>query len=364
MLRRFVRSHPFAVVGTLAGAGAVIGATADSRLDPAAWHPPEPPELTGVFAANLELTHAETVIRAVGPEDVAFDDAGRLYTGSEDGTVRRTVEPVTPETTDADLEAFAHTGGRPLALAFDGDELFVCTAGVGLVRVDSRGNAGVVADRAGGRPIAFADDLHITDDTIYFTDATEHAAFIDELLELRDTGRLLAYDRETGETSVELSELGFANGVAPGPDGDSLLVTETSRYRIRRYWHRGDRAGEDEVIASNLPGFPDNIDATAGDADRGGYWVAIPTHRDATLDRIHEFPGLIRQLGKLPPAVLDVAATGSYGLLLRVDAEGEIVESLHDPTGRVFGITSATPHEGALYLGTLFGERVVRYTLA
>jgi len=26
-------------------------------------------------------------------------------------------------------------------------------------------------------------------------------------------------------------------------------------------------------------------------------------------------------------------------------------------------VTSATPHDGALYLGSLFGERVVRYEL-
>ena len=53
-----------------------------------------------------------------------------------------------------------------------------------------------------------------------------------------------------------------------------------------------------------------------------------------------------------------------YGLVLRLDADGEIVESLHDTDGVVFDVTSATPHDGALYLGSLFGERVTRYDLA
>ena len=50
--------------------------------------------------------------------------------------------------------------------------------------------------------------------------------------------------------------------------------------------------------------------------------------------------------------------------MLRLDAYGEVVESLHDPDGVVYGVTSATPHDGALYLGSLFGERVTRYDLA
>ena len=49
-----------------------------------------------------------------------------------------------------------------------------------------------------------------------------------------------------------------------------------------------------------------------------------------------------------------------YGLVLRLDEGGGIVDSLHDPGGRVFGVTSATPHDGALYLGSLFGQRVTR----
>jgi sugar lactone lactonase YvrE len=357
MVSNFVRSHPLLAGGTLVGA--LAAAAVDSRLDPQAWTPPEPPALTGALAPNKELTGAETVVDCDGPEDVAFDDAGRLYTGTEDGIVRRTVDPLDSETDEA-LEPFAYVGGRPLGLEFVSDDLFVCVAGVGLVRVDSDGNAGVVADRAGGHPIAFADDLYADDGTIYFTDATVHEQYEDELLELRDTGRLLAYHPESGETTVEVTGFGFANGVVPGPENESLLVTETSRYRVTRYWFRGDRAGDVEQIATNLPGFPDNIDV-AGD---GTYWVAIPNRRDPTIDSLHEHPWLVRQLGKLPAAAVGALDIEPYGLVLRMTADGEIVESLHDPTGEVFGVTSATEHEGALYLGTLFGERVVRYPLA
>ena len=52
---------------------------------------------------------------------------------------------------------------------------------------------------------------------------------------------------------------GDANGIVVEPGGESLLVAETGAYRIQRYWLKGDRAGQTEVFAENLPGFPDNI---------------------------------------------------------------------------------------------------------
>lgn len=360
MVTKVLRNHPLAVASAL-GAVGLAAATRDSRFEPGVWQPPEPPALEATLAPNRELGGLETVVRCEGPEDVVFDDDGHLYTGCEDGTVRKTVEPVAGNT-HLDLEPVAYTGGRPLALDFDDDELLVCVAGVGLVAVGPDRHSRVLSARADDRPIVFADDLHIGGDgRVYFTDASRHDQYQDELLELGDTGRLLSYDPGSGDTRVELDGLGFANGVAPGPDGDSLLITETSRYRVLRYWYRGARAGEFEFVVTNLPGFPDNIDAN-GD---GTYWLSIPSLRDPLVDWVHERPAIARQLGKLPPTVLSLLDADPYGLVIRIDAAGDIIESLHDPHGNggVFGVTSATPHEGDLYLGTLFGERVVRYPL-
>ena len=351
-----VRRHPLATGGLVVGAAvAAAVASADSSLDPVAWDPPAQPTMTGALAPNDSLADAGTVVEVEGPEDAAFDEEGRLYTGGADGTVYRTVEPVGPDDTGLAVEPFAEPGGRPLGLAFDGDDLLACVQSVGLVSISPGGSVKTLAERAGGRPIVYADDLHVTDDAVYVTDATVHDLFQHELFELRDTGRLLAY--RDGKVSVELDGLGFANGVAPGPDGESLLITETSRYRVTRYYHRGDRAGESEPFAANLPGYPDNIDQVA---DGEGYWVAVPAPRDATLDGLHQYPWLVRQLGKLPDSLLAQVDGDDYGLVLRLNEEGAIVDSHHDPTGGVFGVTSATPHEGALYLGSLWNDRLVR----
>ncbi|MXR51190.1 SMP-30/gluconolactonase/LRE family protein [Halovenus sp. WSH3] len=346
-------------VSAILGTVAVALSRVDSRTDPREWHPPDPPELTGALAQNWKLGAAETVVRCDGPEDVAFDDRGRLYTGVEDGAVLRTVDPV-EDGREMQLETFAETDGRPLGMEFDGEDLFVCAEDAGLLSISPDGTVRTLTEEAGGREIAFADDLYVApDETIYFTDATVHDIFQDELLELQDTGRLLAYDPETAETRVVLSDLGFANGICPHPDGESVLVTETSRARVTRYYYDGDREGESELFADNLPGYPDNIEAGADDT----FWLAVPTRRQEALEALHAHPLVKRQLGKLPESVIEAAPLEPYGLVLQLDADGEILDSLHDPDADVFGITSATPRDGSLYLGSLFGERVVRYDL-
>lgn len=355
-----LRRHPLATGGLLLGAAAGAWLATESSIDPVAWHPPPPPERTWPLAENRLLVGSEPVVRCAGPEDVAFDVDGRLYTGAADGTVYRTVDPVEADTTDARVEVFARTDGRVLGLEFDGEDLLAAATDAGLLSIATDGSVTTLVDSVGGRRVAFTDDLHVAEDgTVYFTDATVHDLFQDELFELRDTGRLLAYDPEAEETTVELEGLGFANGVELGPEGDSLLVTETSRHRVTRYWVEGGRAGVSEPFAENLVGYPDNVDA-AGD---GTYWVAIPSLRQDALDSLQAYPRIKRLYGKLPAALRGRVSGEPYGLVLRLDGDGEVVESLHDPTGGVHFVTSATPHEGALYLGSLQDDAVRRYVL-
>ena len=74
--------------------------------------------MTGSLEPNRAPAGAETVVTCDGPEDVAFDAEGRLYAGTGDHSVVRTVDA---DTTDAALEPFARLDGRPLGMAFDGE---------------------------------------------------------------------------------------------------------------------------------------------------------------------------------------------------------------------------------------------------
>jgi hypothetical protein len=62
---------------------------------------------------------------------------------------------------------------------------------------------------------------------------------------------------------VLLKDLYFANGVALSANEDFVLVNETYRYRISRYWLKGEQAGTQDVFIDNLPGLPDNLQADA-----------------------------------------------------------------------------------------------------
>lgn len=330
-------------------------------IDPERWIPPKAPGLEGPAAENTRLQDATLFeLEGVeGPEDVAIDEEGRLYTGGEDGTVYRLTLTDDGETLDT-VESFAETGGRPYGMTFHEGTLYVAAGDAGLVAVDEDGSVTTLAATAGGEPILFADDLDVAEDgTVYFSDASIYEQYLYDLLEAKPHGRLIAYHPETEETEVLMPELYFANGVTLGPGEQFLLVNETPRYRVRRYWLEGEYEGQADVFARNLPGFPDNVNH-AGD---GTFWVACPALRTAELDDIQQRPFLKKQLAKLPLEPLLDAAAEEYGLVLHLDAEGEIIESLHDPSGRLHSLTSATPHGDHLYLGTLEGDGVGRYPL-
>ena len=84
-------------------------------IEPAAWTPPAPPPLAGVYATNTRLSGAERLGTGAGyaPEEPAFDAEGRLYTGLGDGRILRL------QADGRAPEVFANTSGRPLGLKFD-----------------------------------------------------------------------------------------------------------------------------------------------------------------------------------------------------------------------------------------------------
>lgn len=329
-----------------------------SPIDPAAVASPDPPPWTGALAENDLLRSAERLAegRVAGPEDVHVDDQGRIYGGCADGRIVRVLP-------GGEVETFAQTGGRPLGMEFDAEgNLIVCDAVRGLLSVDPRGEVAVLATESDGAPFGFADDCDVAaDGVIYFSDASDkfgvHAYMLD-LLEGRPHGRLLAYDPKTKRTTTLLGGLYFANGVAVSAEGDFVLVNETYRYRVARYWLTGPKAKTSEVFADNLPGFPDGISRSP----RGTFWVAMFTTRNPTADALAAYPWVRKQMAKLPAPLWPKPAP--YGLVLELDAEGNVLRSFHDPGGRtVENVTSVHECDGRLYLGTLQNDYIAQWTL-
>jgi hypothetical protein len=88
--------------------------------------------------------------------------------------------------------------------------------------------------------------------------------------------------QKPNETRVHLEGLGFANGVALGPDEAYILVNETMFYRITRYWIKGEKSGQTDIFIENLPGFPDNLTYNKN----GLFWVALIYPRQEKIDSL------------------------------------------------------------------------------
>ncbi|MGE8358975.1 SMP-30/gluconolactonase/LRE family protein [Pseudomonas sp.] len=334
-------------------AAALYLAVTPSPIDPLAWEAAEAPPMTGPLEPNDTLMKAELLARGQihGPEDTAVDAEGRVYAGLHDGRVVRI-------TADGSVETFVETGGRPLGMDFDAEgNLILADAYKGLLRIDPQGAITVLTTEAEGVPFKFTDDLDIgSGGVIYFTDASsrfEQPDYLLDLLEARPHGRLLSYDPASGETKVLVKDLYFANGVALSANEDFVLVNETYRYRIARYWLKGEKAGTHDIFIDNLPGLPDNLQ---GDR-QGTFWVALPTPRKADADFLHRHPWLKAQMAKLPRALWPKAIP--YGFAIALNEQGEIVRSLHDTSGtHLRMITSVKPVGDYLYFGSLDNDRI------
>lgn len=323
-----------------------------------AWTPPAAPELEGPFERNELLEHAELLSpgQLRGPEDIAIDEVGRIYSGTSDGKIIRLL-PGVP------LEIFAVTGGRPLGMAFgpDGD-LFVADVVKGLLRVSPAGEVETLATECEGVPFVFLNEVAVSKDgnTLYLTDSSSRWGFheeVNDILEQSPSGRLMRFDLATLTSTVLMRGLSFANGIALSPDESFLLVSETGRYRVTRMWLTGERRNLPETFADNLPGFPDNLSVSP----RGTFWVALYSVRKPLLDFVHPFPFVKDCIAGLPSALQPHAIP--YGLVFEMDASGRVLRSFHDPSGaRMKEISSVVESRGVLYIGSLSGTAIGRFS--
>lgn len=328
-----------------------------SPIDPVAWSPPKAPELTGVYQQNNQLSNLEIIHQdqCQQCEDVAIDSMGRMYGGQVNGDIvvfdkdNRTV--------------LVNTGGRPLGLHFDKlGNLIVADAGAGLLSIDvGTGKITTLVDEYKGKKMIFVDDVEVAENGImYFSDASVKFGFQDNALDIiegRGNGRLYAYDPMTKQTKLLLDDLRFANGIAVAHDQSYVLVNETGRYRIHRYWLNGPKAGQSDLFIENLPGFPDGISQGAD----GLYWLALVSPRNLELDEILDSPFMKNVVAKLPASMQP--APVHYGFILGLDGNGKIRYNLQDPSGKFSEITSVQQLGKTLYIGSLYESSLAKYSL-
>jgi sugar lactone lactonase YvrE len=317
-------------------------------IDPVVWQPATNPRMSGPYAPNHRLSGMRSLPDVgAGPESVAIDRDGRLYTGLQDGRVVRMLA------NGNGVETFVQTGGRPLGMKFDAaGNLIVADAFRGLLSVSPERRVTVLADSVNGERMLFPNDIAIAaDGAVWFSDASrrfdQHHWMLD-FLEGRPTGRLLRYDPRTGRVEVVLTRLMFANGVALGPGDEYVLVNETLAARIARYWLSGPKAGQSDIFASALPGYPDNLTYNG----RGLFWVALPSRRSPALEGLAGWPRLRKVLQRMP-APLREQKLERVAWVLAFNMDGQVVHNLQDPAGRYGPVTSVLETNGRLYFGSI-----------
>mmetsp|Transcript_43022 Transcript_43022/g.69810 ORF Transcript_43022/g.69810 Transcript_43022/m.69810 type:complete len:440 (+) Transcript_43022:134-1453(+) len=356
---------------TLAVIAAAATLLAPTPISSVAWNPKSFPLPRGPLALNRDLSAAELLYKGKisGPESFAFSQEGVLYTGLADGRIMRSAAPWPRSAPYPDLELFVHIGGinyetcgtaeteadcgRPLGLAFGSEgQLYVCDASFGLLSVNPKGRITVLAQYSiDGAPITACNSVAVgKDGMVYFTDSSskhqrkdsEYTSF-----ESAGDGRLLRYNPATRDVDVLMSGLHYANGLSISPDGSRLLVSETTRYRIRKYDLRTHSAGD--VFADNLPGSPENLHWSQ---DGQNVWVALSA-RSWITDVLAPFP-LVRdwlarvitkkQLSALFPKSATVVSLSAF--------DGAIERTMYDPANKLGDITSAAEVHGQLVIGS------------
>jgi sugar lactone lactonase YvrE len=337
-------------------------------ISPQVWNPPETPPLTGQYQQNSVLAKTERLSlgndgaapgAGFGPEDVALDSQGRIYSGLDDGHIMRLQADGTKP------EVFSNTHGRPLGLVFDAaGNLIVADAIKGLLSIGSDGAVSVLTTAADGVAFGCTNDLDVAaDGTIYFTDASSKfplTQFTADILEHGPNGRLLAYDPKTKTTRTLLSELRFANGVAVSPDQTFVLAVETGKYRLHRVWlNKADaNYGKSEIFIDNLPGFPDGLSANGKDR----FWLALVTPRDKLLDQLLPHPFLRKVVARLPKVLQP--APKRYSFVVALDTNGRVIDNLQNGAPDCYAeIANAVERNGSLYFGSIGEAAVGRYQL-
>jgi len=333
------------------------------QIEPKPWMAPQTAGLINEFAVNDQLANYQpiSIDGLHGPEAAILGNDGLFYASTHEGWIVRWFAG------SDSASRWVNVGGRPLGIAQDKQgNIWIANAFVGLQKVTQDGIVSVELTESETIAIRYADDLAIAPNgKIYFSDASTKfgakevggtlAASLLDLMEHGLHGRIIEFDPATGSNRVIMRDLSFANGVSIDPLGQFLLVVETGEYRIWKRWLEGEKAGDQELVIENLPGFPDNIHF----GKNGRYWVGLTSIRSSVIDALADKPFLRKVVQRLPKLLRPTIQR--HGLVCAIDTNGNVLMSLHDATGQVWATTGALETQDALYVTSLTMGHLARY---
>lgn len=178
-----------------------------------------------------------------------------------------------------------------------------------------------------------------------------------------NTGKFMKYDISSKEVTVLLRGLSFANGVALSKDRSFVLVAETTRCRVLRFWLQGPNAGKHDTFVQ-LPGYPDNVRRNP----EGEFWVALHSKNGLVAELSASYTWFGRMLLNLPLDFkqLHYLLVGGkpHATAIKVSSEGKVLQVLEDLEGETLKFVSEVEERnGKLWIGSVLMPFIGIYTL-
>ncbi|XP_065203656.1 adipocyte plasma membrane-associated protein Hemomucin-like isoform X1 [Planococcus citri] len=372
-----------------------------------AYELPPTKKLLGALSLNEKLDGAERLFENLikGPESLAYDD-GILYTGVHGGLVLKIIDdkliPFVKFGKSCEGIHQEHICGRPLGLHLDpsSKDLYVADAYYGLFKVNT--TTGTVSQLVrpdtlieGKTAKLFNSLLVASDGSVYWTDSDSNFDLKNLAYSMLadGSGRLIKYNPQDGTNTVLMNGISFANGVALAKDESFILVAETMKFRVLRYYLKGAKKGSFDVFADGLPGSPDNLRSD----ENGDFYVGLVMARDDQLT-----PAFMRNMGRYPlirKLIARLLATTQSALelidrnwphnmlqkaihsighcetllnvfpqikrvsIIKFNKNGDIIDSLHSTDGRISGICEVQFVGEYAYLASPFNHYLARVNL-
>jgi sugar lactone lactonase YvrE len=335
------------------------------------------PSFDGALKPNQKLEAAETLLECEAPEDLA-SDATRLYLADGRRLLRLDGHAATElRVFDRPISALCALPDGGLAVALNGCE----------VRLYPKADAGDASATFSDRAFHAINALALAPDgTLVATDGSATRGFEEwarDLMELNRSGRVFRLDPKTRSVTPLAAGLGFAFGACvSGPD---IFVSESWRHRLVAIAPDGTT----RVILGHLPVYPSRLSMAAG----GGYWLTAFIARTQLVEFVLREPAYRRRMmAEIDPAYWIVprlrsglsfkepmqgahlktmgvvkpwAPPRSYGLVIRLSAEGTPLYSLHSRVDGInHGIVAAVEANGDLVMIAKGPGRVLKLPLA
>ena len=330
------------------------------------------PPMDGALRPNFRIENAPVLHQIEAPDNLAcyggrvlFSSGPYLLELQSQGGEPTIVEQLTSEITCL----AAHSSG---ALA------------IGLARggIVLRGGAhdGKVVDTMSGRPIVAATAAAFADaDTLFVCLGSQQFTPADwkrDLMSKNSSGSVWRVELKNLNATCIADDMAYPYGVAITARGE-VIVSESWRHRLLLL----SESSVARTLYGDIPGYPARL---VVDPESDGIWLSvfaprmqliefvlredeyrarmmrdiIPEHWIApSLHPSRSFleplqGGSLKQLGEMKPW----APSRSYGLVVRLDAEGQPLESMHSrANGTRHGVTSCLPHDGAVLVASKGG---------